>query len=138
MDAVPNDIQHGRNTLSKAERLNRQILIDKLFASGSRAYTIFPLRLVYLEVSPSETTDVASVLVSVSKRHFKHAVDRNRIKRQIRESYRRHKHPLISHLQHQGRAVVFALIYLTNTHTSSDALEVCVKKLITRLTEKLT
>ena len=57
-----------------------------MFAGGSRSFSNFPLRVVWL---PVEELDVqASILISVSKRRFKRAVKRNRIKRQIREAYR--------------------------------------------------
>ena len=67
------------NTLCKAERLNSKILIEKMFAGGSKSFSIFPLRVVYM---PVENQDVqASILLSVSKKRFKRAVKRNRVKR---------------------------------------------------------
>ena len=72
------------NRLRKPERLSRKKIIEKMFAGGSRSFSIFPLRVVWL---PVEELDVsASLLVSVSKRRFKRAVKRNRVKRQIREA----------------------------------------------------
>lgn len=67
-----------------------------MFAGGSRSFSIFPLRVVWL---PVEELDVqASILISVSKRRFKRAVKRNRIKRQIREAYRLNKQILLAPL----------------------------------------
>lgn len=67
-----------------------------MFAGGSRSFSIFPLRVVWL---PAEELDVqASILISVSKRRFKRAVKRNRIKRQIREAYRLNKQILLAPL----------------------------------------
>lgn len=58
--------------LCKAERLNSKILIEKMFAGGSKSFSIFPLRVVYM---PVENQDVqASILLSVSKKRFKRAV----------------------------------------------------------------
>ena len=76
------------NTLCKAERLYKRTLIEKLFARGNHSFTVFPLRIIYTSV---DQLDVNAILVSVSKRHFKRAVKRNRVKRQIREAYRRNK-----------------------------------------------
>ena len=74
---------------SKKNKLKDQKLIEKLFAEG-RSVSVFPLRLIYLQTSKS-----IHVGVSVSKKNFKHAVDRNRIKRLMRESYRYNKKMLI-------------------------------------------
>ena len=74
---------------SNKEKLKSKKLIEKLFAEG-RAVSVFPLRLIYLK--EGETNNVG---VSVSKRNFKKAVDRNRIKRLLREAYRHNKNMLI-------------------------------------------
>ena len=75
------------NTLRKSERLDKKKVIEKMFAGGSRSFSVFPLRVVYLPVEELEAP--VSILVSVSKRRFKRAVKRNRVKRQIREAYPR-------------------------------------------------
>lgn len=82
------------NTLRKSERLDRKKVIEKMFAGGSRSFSVFPLRVVYLPVEELEAP--VSILVSVSKRRFKRAVKRNRVKRQIREAYRMNKHGLLA------------------------------------------
>ena len=71
------------NTLHKSERLDKKKVIDKMFSGGARSFSVFPLRVVYLPVEELEAP--VSILVSVSKRRFKRAVKRNRVKRQIRE-----------------------------------------------------
>mgnify|MGYP002633143915 FL=1 len=77
------------NTLGKKERLKSRKLIGRLFEEGTSIKN-FPFRLVYLS---TEITSVFSVKASFSvpKRNFKKAVDRNRIKRLIREAYRLEK-----------------------------------------------
>ena len=81
-------------TLGKEERICSKKLIEKLFKGGrSKSMVAYPLRVVYAQKADDEGENVpAQMLVSVSKRHFKHAVDRNRVKRQVREAYRKHKH----------------------------------------------
>ncbi len=76
-------------TYGKKEKLKSKKLIDQLFSEG-QSVSAFPLRLVFLE-TPLEEAIVAKTGVSVSKRHFKTAVDRNRIKRLMREAYRLNK-----------------------------------------------
>ena len=78
----------------KAEHLCLQRDIDALFASGAHSVVGFPLRAVWHEVEWDGHGPRVKVLVSVSKRKFKHAVDRNRAKRQMREAYRLNKHLL--------------------------------------------
>ena len=69
------------HTLHKAERLCRKKLIGEMFSGKARSFTCFPLRVVYLPVAEQPCS--ATILVSVSKRRFKRAVKRNRIKRQV-------------------------------------------------------
>lgn len=77
----------ARAILRKKERICNFRLIEQLFGqSKKKAFSAFPIRLIY-----TPTDDGNKILVSVPKRHFKHAVDRNRIKRQIREAYRKNK-----------------------------------------------
>ena len=85
-------------TLPKVERLNSRILIEKLFTGGSKSLPAFPLRIVYMPVE-GENLPIATILISVPKKRFKRAVKRNRVKRQIREAYRKHKQILIDPLK---------------------------------------
>ena len=85
-----------RNTLCKEERLHGRDAVESLFKkAGSRSMVAFPLRVVYALTDHKEGSDIrVRMLVSVPKRHFKRAVKRNRVKRQVREAYRCNKHSL--------------------------------------------
>lgn len=91
-----------KNTLPKVERLNSRILIEKLFTGGSKSLPAFPLRIVYMPVE-GENLPIATILISVPKKRFKRAVKRNRVKRQIREAYRKHKQILIDPLKNSHK-----------------------------------
>lgn len=81
----------------KAEKLKSKKIIDSLFSEG-KSVSKYPLRLVYVQADFEE--DVALKMgVSVSKKNFKRAVDRNYFKRLLRECYRLNKHLLINHLE---------------------------------------
>ena len=123
------------NTLRKSERLDKKKVIEKMFAGGSHSFSVFPLRVVYLPVDEPEAT--ASILVSVSKRRFKRAVKRNRVKRQIREAYRKHKYVLWDKASEGDKALLLSFIWLDdNLHDSVD-IDSCVARLLTRIAEKL-
>ena len=91
-------------------------------------------------LSPSEAAEktlishlsslTSQLLLSVPKKRFKHAVDRNRVKRQLREAYRHHKHLL------DGKHMAVAFVWLTDAHFPSSVVEQRVKSLLTRIAEK--
>ena len=123
------------NRLRKPERLNKKKIIEKMFAGGSRSFSIFPLRVVWL---PVEELDVqASILISVSKRRFKRAVKRNRIKRQIREAYRLNKQILLAPLTEKNWRLAIAFIYLADELMNSALVEEKIKAALTRIVEKI-
>ena len=78
----------GSLTFRKEERLHSKILIQELFDKGSSFY-LYPFKVLYLDASPE--TRVNQVLFTVSKRNFKRAVDRNKVKRRMREAFRLNK-----------------------------------------------
>ena len=131
------------NSLGKEERISSMKLIDKLFQGGhSRSMTAFPLRLVYMKYVREGACPPAQMLVSVPKRCFKRAVKRNRVKRQMREAYRRHKHILWDAVGHNGgsaewNAVAMAFIWLDDKLYDSSTVEQRVKSLLERAAEKL-
>ena len=121
--------------MRKPERLNKKKIIEKMFAGGSRSFSIFPLRVVWL---PVEELDVqASILISVSKRRFKRAVKRNRIKRQIREAYRLNKQILLAPLTEKNRRLAISFIYLADELMNSALVEEKIKAALTRIVEKI-
>lgn len=87
-------------TYPKNEKLKSKTTIDLLFSKG-KSVSKYPLRLVYVESDfgiPANSDQKLKMGVSVSKKNFKHAVDRNYFKRVLRETYRLNKHLLIDHL----------------------------------------
>lgn len=123
----------------KSEKLCSDKLIDRLFTEGNREIGSFPVRLVYLQVSTEEISGI-NILVSVSKRHFKRAVKRNRVKRQLREYYRLNNQKLKSMLAANNQGLLLALIYtdgkLWSTEKLNKRLDSAFEKLLSVLSLK--
>lgn len=86
-------------TFARQERLKSQKAIGSLFKGGN-SYVAYPLRIVWKEAPPHlAAMSRAQVVVSVPKRNFKTAVQRNRLKRQIREAYRLQKEAFYQKLE---------------------------------------
>ena len=124
------------NSLHKSERLDKKEVIEKLFGGGARSFSVFPLRVVYLALDNVQG-EHAAILVSVSKRRFKRAVKRNRVKRQIREAYRLNKQPLLQTLKEHNLHIAIAFIYLSDELTDSSLITERMKTALSRISEQL-
>jgi len=122
------------NTFSKAERLCSSTLIDRLFSEGNRQISVFPVRLVWLL---ADDIDGIQVLISVPKRNFHHAVDRNRIKRQIREFYRTQSSSLKETVAVKGKGLALAFLFNDNKLWDSDKLDQRLAQALEKLVETL-
>ena len=96
------------NTYPNAEKLKSKTTIDLLFSEG-KSVSKYPLRLVYVPIDP-ENEEQIKMCVSVSKKYFKKAVDRNYFKRVLRETYRLNKHLL---LENSEKKYGFMFFYQT-------------------------
>lgn len=125
-------------TFRKCERLNRRKVLEKMFAGGARSYSFFPLRVVYMplpEGCEAEEGSAVQVLVSVSKRRFKRAVKRNRMKRLIREAYRLNRHVLLDALPEGCRPLAVAFIYLSDELCAWPVMERRMRAALLRLAD---
>lgn len=95
-------------TYPKTEKLKSKNTIDLLFSEG-KSVSKYPLRLVFVE-NPSEEKELIKMGVSVSKKYFKNAVDRNYFKRVLRECYRLNKHILTENIE---KPYAFMFFYQT-------------------------
>jgi ribonuclease P protein component len=117
-------------TYPKNEKLKSKTTIDLLFSDGN-SVSKFPLRLVYVENS-EENAELIKMGVSVSKKYFKKAVDRNYYKRVLRETYRLNKHLLIDSLQ---KPYAFMFFYQTKERLSYQEIEEKTIQLFQKFTE---
>ena len=122
-----------RYTFPKAERLCGKTAIDKLYAEG-KAFLSYPVRIVF-RISQEKVP--ARCLINAPKKKFKHATDRNRIKRQIREVYRKNKHELYQSLEEKNNQLHLAITYIGDKIESSAFMEKKIKIALTKLIEQL-
>lgn len=115
-----------QQTYNKEEKLKKKKLITQLFNDG-KSLSVFPIKLVYLETEHDGPYKVHAG-VSVAKRNFKKAVDRNHIKRLLREVYRKNKY-LIYQSEHTKKHIIM-FIYLGKKEMDYHLLE---QKMITLL-----
>ena len=104
-----------RYTLGKTERLTSRKTIGQLFKAG-KSFSVSPIRVVYLFQEEEETLNNKQVQAgfTVSSKYFKKAVDRNRIKRLLRECWRLQKHELKKRQEEPGRSLAVFLLYIGN------------------------
>ena len=129
------------NRFPVTARLKSRRAIGRLFAPGAGSFSSYPLRVVYREAERAESGEGVRAAFVVPKRKFKRAVDRNLLKRRMREAYRLHRTPLTEHPQKHGagtqvqRRVPLSLLFLYTGREAAPyaVIERKVKKLINRL-----
>ena len=123
-------------TFRKKERIVSHQLIETLFEKGdSQTLAAYPLRAVFLQTERQQGHAPIQILISVPKKRFKHAVDRNRVKRQVREAYRHHKQ-LISDIIPDDKELLIAFIWLSDSHCPSIEVEKRMVSLLQRIAKK--
>ncbi len=114
-----------------SEKLKSKILIDRLFAEG-KSIKKFPVMLIYLPLNASERNSNKAG-VSVPKRSFKKAVDRNYLKRLLREAYRKNKYLVESNLADN---YAFMFIYTSKEISSYEKVAAGISEILKKLIEK--
>ncbi|MCH7413273.1 ribonuclease P protein component [Belliella sp. R4-6] len=115
-------------TLSKNERLHSKKSIKELFDKGS-SFFLYPFKVLYFE-SPQNSIETNQILFSVSKKKIKKAVDRNHVKRRIKEAYRLNKHLLTG----KNKSIKnIAFIYVSSDISTFKSIEPVIQKILKKL-----
>jgi len=114
-----------------SEKLKSKILIDRLFSEG-KSLKNFPVKLIYLPLNNPQETNFKTG-VSVPKRIYKQAVDRNRLKRLMREAFRKNKYLVESNLQGKY-ALMF--IYTSPKKVNIEQMTTCIVQIMNKLIER--
>jgi ribonuclease P protein component len=128
-------IRTSKKTLPKEIRITSKKQLDLLFMSGD-SFIAYPLRVVFTKRDKTPEAEVA-ILVSVSKRKFKRAVKRNRVKRLIRETFRLNRHALQEALRPLPFSLDVAFLYLKNELPEYPEVEKAMLKAIDLLKTKV-
>ena len=115
----------------KKDKLKSKKTIERLFNEGG-SITVYPLRLVYLETEFNDSS-ILKTGVSVSKKHHKTAVSRNRIKRLLREAYRLNKQKFFNN---SSTSYAFMILYLRKEGTNSADINSAMKMLFQKFLDK--
>lgn len=118
-------------TFGKSERLCSRNVIDEIFSKGKELRK-FPYLLKYI-YSPEPAENPVQIVVSVPKKRAKSAVDRNRLRRQIKEAYRLNKEELQLYFQNNKRSIVIFLIYTGKEKEVYTLLEEKLKVILKEL-----
>ncbi|MCD4697794.1 MAG: ribonuclease P protein component [Bacteroidales bacterium] len=123
-------------TFTKNERLRSKKIIDRLFREANVFFET-PFK-VFWQKTEDESDSPTRILISVSKRKIAKAVNRNLLKRRIREAYRKNKSEIYEELIRSNQNLVFALVYLSGKIASYNEIEEKIILILQRLQKETT
>lgn len=123
-----------KQTLKKQERLHSKKQIQQLFTEG-KSFFVYPFKVVYKNILEENETPI-QMLPSVSKRRIKSAVKRNKVKRLIREAYRKNKSALFGAEISKEGTLLIGFVYVADTIMDYRQLEKKIILILQRLKSK--
>ena len=120
-------------TFTKSERLCSKKILGELFKKGSpsvQTFYLFPFRVLYIPQDPATAETLPAIVITVPKRTFKRAVDRNLVRRRVREAYRLNK--VLINSERPSPSYI-ALLYTAKQIISFDEIEKGMKLALKKL-----
>ncbi|NND32302.1 MAG: ribonuclease P protein component [Saprospiraceae bacterium] len=121
-------------SLSSHYRLKSSKALSSLYKEG-RTFSLYPLRVYYAVVEKNNDESILKCAFSVPKRIYKKAVDRNRLKRQMREALRLNKGILL--VPDPGQSVHLLIMYFSNEKLKYQIIEKAMKRILKRLVKEV-
>lgn len=123
------------NIFTKEERICNEIEITRLFEKGE-SFISYPVRVVWI-VNNEDASKIVKVLISVSKKKLRHAVDRNRVKRLVREAYRLNKTDFCNTVAETGKSLSVCFIWLPSDKIDFKKVDRKISEALARISEKM-
>jgi len=124
------------STFKKAERLKSNLAIKGLLDQG-KTLSSFPLKIFWNSVEDPGQKFPVKVAILVPKKRFPRAVDRNLMKRRIRESYRQNKQPLYESLNKSDLKLLIVIMLLSDEIMTFSKVESSLKDLLIKLSKNI-
>lgn len=120
----------------REERLKSRKAIERLFQKG-KSFGQYPLRIIYAPKEKRQGEAPVQFTVSVPKRKFPKAADRNRIRRQVKECWRLNKHRLYTKMEKEGPQFAVMVLYTAHEPLPYHQIEGAIKGIIHRFAKKI-
>lgn len=129
-------LQEKNFKLTRDERLSGRKRIEHLYATG-KSFHLPNIRVMWVINQEEEIPSISQVMFSAPKKKYKKAVTRNRLKRLMRESFRKNKHELYDFLVDQKKNIHLSIVYTGNADISYAEIEGKIILTLQRLIEEL-
>ncbi len=123
-------------TFTKSERLCSQKIIGEIFLTG-KTFISYPFKMVWLDSSVIDSLYPAQVAFSIPKKNIKKAINRNLIRRKMRESYRYLKNDFYDYLQQRGQKIALMIVFIGKEDFPSSELNSAMVKALNRLRNEI-